>query len=442
MNPKRATGYDRDSSLGKVAFPGELISFAARKEAQAWELGAQFKAELPPVVWAAFAAARRGNWLEICRVWKELAQLSSDPNVPKPDPGLAAQIWNYLLEIRIAFDQFGLGEPKYAFAFGRGIIESIPPGSIYFGGTDPGRGLVTALCHAHETGDPFFTVTQNAFADRTYWQYLRAIYGAKISLLSEADRENAYDAYIQDAQFRQKNKQLKPGEQLGMVDGRAQINNAIAVMAINGLLTRLFFDRNPGREFFVEESFPLEWMYPHLAPQGLIMKIARQPLATLTPDQIERDREFWTERLDEMVGGWIRPETPLGDVCDFAKAIFLRKDFTRFTGDPSYVANEYARQAFSKLRSSLAGLYAWRVKSDSEPATKLRMAEAADFAFRQALALNPFSPEVVFRYVSFLLQEYRRADALLLAETACGLAPEINQFQHIAQTLRKMQTEA
>ena len=88
MYPKEPTGHDRDSLLGDVALPRELISFAARREALAWELAAQFKAELLPVVWAAFATARRGSRLEICRVWKELAQLSSDPNVPKPDPGL------------------------------------------------------------------------------------------------------------------------------------------------------------------------------------------------------------------------------------------------------------------------------------------------------------------------------------------------------------------
>ena len=55
-------------------------------------------------------------------------------------------------------------------------------------------------------------------------------------------------------------------------------------MNINGLLTKVIFDHNPKNEFFVEESFPLDWMYPHLTPFGIIMKINRQPLPALTED--------------------------------------------------------------------------------------------------------------------------------------------------------------
>ena len=42
-------------------------------------------------------------------------------------------------------------------------------------------------------------------------------------------------------------------------------------MSINGLLTKVIFDKNPTNEFYVEESFPLDWMYPHLTPHGVIM---------------------------------------------------------------------------------------------------------------------------------------------------------------------------
>ena len=58
-------------------------------------------------------------------------------------------------------------------------------------------------------------------------------------------------------------------------------------MNINGLLTKVIFDHNPKNEFFVEESFPLDWMYPHLTPFGIIMKINRQPLPSLTEDILQ-----------------------------------------------------------------------------------------------------------------------------------------------------------
>jgi len=35
-------------------------------------------------------------------------------------------------------------------------------------------------------------------------------------------------------------------------------------MTINGLLAKIIFDKNPNREFYIEESFPLDWMYPYL----------------------------------------------------------------------------------------------------------------------------------------------------------------------------------
>jgi len=52
----------------------------------------------------------------------------------------------------------------------------------------------------------------------------------------------------------------------------------MSVEGIKALLTKTIFDRNPDREFYLEESFPLDWMYPQLEPHGLIMKINRQPL--------------------------------------------------------------------------------------------------------------------------------------------------------------------
>jgi hypothetical protein len=49
------------------------------------------------------------------------------------------------------------------------------------------------------------------------------------------------------------------------------------------------------------------------------------------------------------------------------------------------------------------------------------MNDAADFAFRQAWALCPYSPETVVRYVALLTSQNRRADALLVAETAAKM---------------------
>ena len=101
-------------------------------------------------------------------------------------------------------------------------------------------------------------------------------------IASPEDSQRCFQEYLADAQRRLQLNQLKPGEDVKVIDNRVQVSGQVAVMAINGLLTKVMFDRNPKNEFFVEESFPLDWMYPHLTPFGIIMKINRQPLPELT----------------------------------------------------------------------------------------------------------------------------------------------------------------
>jgi hypothetical protein len=192
-------------------------------------------------------------------------------------------------------------------------------------------------------------------------------------------------------------------------------------MEINGLLARVVFDKNPNREFYIEESFPLEWMYPYLEPHGLIMKINRQPLVALSEDVVSRDHDYWTKYVTPMIGGWLNDDTPVEQVAAFAKRTFGKQDFSGFTGDPRFIQNAYSHKMFSKLRTSIAGLYAWRLKQATDASEKERMAREADFAFRQAWALCPYSPEAVFRYINFLLAQNRAADALLVAETAAQM---------------------
>ena len=94
-------------------------------------------------------------------------------------------------------------------------------------------------------------------------------------------------------------------------------------MKINGLLAKIIFDKNPDHEFYVEESFPLDWMYPYLEPHGLIMKINRQPLSELSDDIVSQDHDYWTKYLTPMIGGWLNDDTPVSDVAAFAEKVHL-----------------------------------------------------------------------------------------------------------------------
>jgi hypothetical protein len=426
----------------------QLKQFVAKKEAQA---DAAAKANGKSVALAfrpLFSAAKKGDWLTMSNMFPNLQVRTGQAEGEEKDDliDLRGIQWEALKEIWGAIDEFCEGDEKYSAAFGNDIIESIPSGSIYFGGTDSGRFIVTALQKSQVDGDPFFTLTQNALVDGSYLDYLRSMYGEKICIPTSEDSQKCFQDYTEDVTQRQQKNQLKPGEDVKVdaASGRVRVSGQVAVMEINGLLAKVIFDKNTNHEFYVEESFPLDWMYPNLEPYGLIMKINRQPLTGLPDKAVRNDRDYWAKYLTPMIGGWLTNDTTVEEIAAFAEKIHVKKDMSGFSGDPDFIQNEYSCEMFSKLRSSIADLYAWRALHSTDAGEKERMNNAADFAFRQAFALCPYSAEAVYRYVNLLLSENRVVDALLIAETAAKM-PEIKsqdverQFHSLAEQLKQFQ---
>jgi len=249
------------------------------------------------------------------------------------------------------------------------------------------------------------------------------MYGTRIYIPTEADTTNGFSEYLNDACRRRKQNKLRPGEDIEEIDGKLNVSGQVAVMSINGLLAKLIIDKNPDREFYVEESFPLEWMYPYLSPHGLILKINRQPLAELSEELVRRDREYWTRYIRAMIGDW-RHDASVGDVAAFIEKVHVNHNLSGFRGDPRFIQNDAPPKSFSKLRSSIAGIYAWRGGNAGSPAEKERMLAEADYAFRQAIALCPRSPDALFRYTSLLAWQGRTEAAVPLVETALKLQPQ------------------
>src|SRR5436190_5394733 len=417
------------------------------------------------------------------------------------------------------------------------IYPEMPRNTILFGGTDPGRFCPTYMifCESFippkdKPRDPEFDrrdvylITQNALADGTYLQYIRAHYNrstekdepffttllrgtkekelnlrtnllaqtiavpldnlflghgykvererrargvyppAEINTPSNEDSQRCFQEYMQDAQARMQKGALKPGEDVRIVDNRVQVSGQVAVMAINALLAKVIFDKNPTNEFFVEESFPLEWMYPHLTPFGIIMKINRNPLTELPQDVVDRDHKFWSDYSERLIGNWITYDTPIKDITEFAERVYVNKDYNGFKGDPRFVRDEDGQKAFSKLRSSIAGVYAWRINQMAgqvmaleqrqsqggqlAPAEKnllvvhQRMMKEADFAFKQAFAFCPYSPEALYRYVQLLAGARRFDEAILLARTAIKVDPNNGGLQNLISELSRLKGQA
>ncbi len=411
------------------------------------------------------------------------------------------------------------------------VYPEMTPGAILFGGTDPGRFCPTYMifCESfiphrdqpiqdqHFDRRDVYIITQNALADDTYMDYIRAQYdrsqqkdppffqellrgedeqklnyttnllarvayqfldrpltaiGANIEarrrrdgvypaqeiyIPDNDDMQRSYAEYMADAQQRyihdtdpakrNEQRQMRQGEiPVPMGDGRISISGQASVMAINGLLTKIIFDRNPTNDYYVEESFPLDWMFPHLSPYGVIMKINHQPLSEVTDEMVKRDHKFWSDYSSRLTGNWLNYDTSVKEIADFVDKVYIQHDYTGFTGNRRYVRDEQAQKSFSKLRTAIAGIYAWRVGELVGTPTppeylatgeaRARMIKEADFAYRQAFVYCPFSPEVTYRYVQFLIYiEGRYEDAHTVAATCLKFDPNNEELKRMEREL-------
>ena len=104
-----------------------------------------------------------------------------------------------------------------------------------------------------------------------------------------------------------------------------------------------------------------------------------------------------------------------------------------------------AQKAFSKLRSSIAGIYSWRLGPDCPVAFRpktsedqQRLLKEADFAYRQALAFCPYSPEAVFRYVNLLATMQRYEDAERVAQTCLKFDPLNSSVANLVDQIKRI----
>ena len=278
----------------------------------------------------------------------------------------------------------------------------------------------------------------------------------EIYIATPEDSQKCFNEYLTDAQrrlqhdmqFPNEPKQIHPGEDVRVIENRVTVAGQVAVMAINGLLTKVMFDHNPKNEFYVEESFPLDWMYPHLTPYGVIMKINREQIPTLSEDVLQRDHQFWKQYSKRLTGDVVDYNTSIRQICDWIEKVYLHHDFSGFTGDRKFIRDDDGQKAFSKLRSSIGGIYAWRLSPQAPPqfrpkseAEFQRLLKEAEFTFRQAFVFCPYSPEALFRYVNLLLPLNRVDDALLLAETCLKLDPYNAQVIGLVANLQSIKTQ-
>lgn len=253
----------------------------------------------------------------------------------------------------------------FGWEFGHDMLKDLPKGSVVLGGTDPGRFVPTYMILGESSQpaslkrDPDFDrrdlyiITQNGVGEKLYRHYLADQYSANRPAV-----KNGFEKWLGRADAYPKEPLVFPTEE----EIQAAIEKEVKEESAHGtpnpalghdVVSRLIWEKNKDRhEFFVEESYPLEWSYDYALPHGLVYQINKDPLTEIPADVVKKDMEFWNSYTDSLLKN---PE--------------FEKDYD-------------AQRSFSKLRTTTGNLYKYR-----------KMPKEAEIAYRQSLILWPGNPE-------------------------------------------------
>jgi hypothetical protein len=130
------------------------------------------------------------------------------------------------------------------------------------------------------------------------------LYGDRLGTLSNDESQRAFQDYISDAKkrfqhdrdFPDEPKQVRPGEELQMIDNRFQVSGTVAVMDINERLLRMFMEKNPDVSFAMQESSSLPSTYAGAAPLGPLIELrARDASVPFAPEQAGQSVAYWSD---------------------------------------------------------------------------------------------------------------------------------------------------
>ncbi|MFZ4598981.1 MAG: protein O-mannosyl-transferase family [Terrimicrobiaceae bacterium] len=302
-----------------------------------------------------------------------------------------------LLPLFVNYDGSSQRNRWFGWQFGHDMLKDLPPDSIVFGGTDPGRFVPTYMILGESGQDPsvkrdpnfdrrdLFIITQNGVGEPLYRKYLADHYGK-----DRPQPSNAFERWLGRADAYPRKTLIFPTDEEIQAATEAELEAdsegvKLDPAFVHSLVTRLIWEKNrDAHEFFVEESFPMKWSYDHAIPHGLVYRIVKDPLKAIPPDAVKKDMEFWRDYTERLLAN-----------PDFAK------DFD-------------AQRSFSKLRSTTGGLYHHR-----------KMEKESEIAYRQALLLWPGNPDSL-NALSTLFWDRGDDDAVIEMVSAANVADPNN----------------
>jgi hypothetical protein len=369
----------------------KVAQFGRKRRELVYSIARRSQKEVPPEVEKFFDAVESGNWLNITNQWRELATHSSQYEFSTNHWDQLDAFWPSVLDAYGVAEQAHLWPAQKLLDYGNTVMGSLRPGMVYVGGTDNGR-WVPELMNETSDGEQHIIVTQNALADGRYLDFVNDLYSDRMSTLTQDESKRAFEDYISDAQkrfehdqqFPDRPKQVLPGEDIQVVDGKVQVRGQVAVMAINERLLQMLTQKNPDMSFAIEQSFPFRDTYADALPLGPLMELnARNDQNTFTAERATQSLEYWRDATQQVLS------------------------------DIDATGSEYVLRSYSHDASSAANLLAAHDYNSQ-----------AEETYRLATQLWPGNPECVGGLASLLAATGRQAEAQQLMDNFSKQYPD------------------
>ena len=365
---------------------GKVTQFAQDRLTITRAMAKRFKVSVAPDVERFFQAVATGHWEELNADFEALKQRRESGN--GEDLGV---LWGPILETLLIAECGHNWPAQKLLDYGDATLGALRPGMVYVGGTDPGRGIPTLL---NETSDAerHIVITQNALADGSYLQYVNFLYGDRMATLTPEESQTALQDYMADAQqrlahdqqFPDEPKQIRPGEDIRMVDNRVQVSGQVAVMDINERLLQALMAKNPEATFALEESFPLKSTYANATPLGPIMELRGEEAGNaLSAERAAQSLDYWRATTQQLLA------------------------------DPEATGSKDTLMAYSKMATAQANLLADH-----------KFTVEAEQAYRIASTIWPGMPEATTGLADVLIRAGRTDEARRLLDEFAQKYPD------------------
>lgn len=356
----------------------KLARFVQSRREFALALARRHHVQMPAEVERFFAAVESGKWDDIKATFDRInggdsSASGSDKRAPE-----VSDLWPAIIDAYGVAEQVHLWPAQQLLDYGNAILGSLRPGMVYVGGTDNGR-WIPELLNETSDGEQHIVITQNGLAASDYLDYVRLQYDGQMTTLSDEDSKRAFAEYVADAQkrlehdqqFPNEPKQVLPGENISMTDGKVQVGGVTAVMGINEKLLQMLMQKNPDLSFGIQESYPLKGTYADALPLGPLMELrAQDDQNTFTSERAAQTIDYWRNTAQEVL--W----------------------------DPQATGSDAALRSYSHDSAAAANLLAAHGFS----------AEAAE-AYRLAGQLCPYNPESVAGLADLLVNSGQQSEA-------------------------------